>query len=816
MKKAKIEKPVTEFPDLSELLEDVFDKAMVAIAIMDDHLLIRHINPEFTRLFGYGQEILGRSVAELIIKENQSSELENIKPGLLEGRSEEYESLRYHMDGRKIPVLVRVTPIIKKKRIIGGFVFYSDISKRKKAQEELLNANRELEKRVALRTNELKQSEENYRTAIEHSNDGIAIVQGFKFSYVNIRFANIYGYESPEEIVGRPSNSLIHPDDIERVAERVRKRIRGEVENECYEHRGLKKNGEMIHVEVSVAKIMHEGESASLIFTRDITERKEAQKKLVKAMRDAEAANISKNEFLANMSHEIRTPLNGVMGVLNLMLSTGLNSEQLDLIETGIRSSDTLLTVINDILDFSKIEAGELDFEIIRFNLRNTIEEMVELPAMMAHDKGLEFLYEIHSDIPCLLKGDPGRLRQVLLNLTGNAVKFTEEGEVVLLLKPEAETKRHVKIRFEVRDTGIGIPEDKKELIFESFRQCDSSTTRRYGGTGLGLSIAKRLVELMNGELNLESVPGKGSTFWFTALFEKQPTVKNKKSLPSSTIRNRRFLLVDDNRTNLDILRGYMESWGCICDAVESGEMALTILNAVAKVNAPFDAVIMDMRMPGMDGAELGKRIKNDSNLSNTSLVMLTSQGLRGDASRMEKIGFSAYLTKPVRRSQLFDCLVNVLSNSDRRYRDGGTQIITKHSMSDEKRSMVRILVVEDNTVNQKVALKMIEKAGYQADIAENGRKALKALETKHYDIVLMDVQMPEMDGLEATRRIRSQESGVLNHNIPVIAMTAHAMHGDRELCLAAGMDDYTTKPIQAHDLFDKIDEYIMVNNRQA
>jgi two-component system sensor histidine kinase/response regulator len=933
MKKTKISQAEQKFPDLSELLIEVFDNALMAIVIADNDTIIKGVNPEFTKVFGYStEEAIEKSIAELIIPETAMDQALNVKSRMEAGERVEYESIRRTKDGRIVPVIVRISPIVVDGVKIGGFSFYTDISERRKVQEELLKARGELEEKVKQRTrdlsesekkyralfeqsidailihekgkikdvnkrtceilgygkkklltmsvldlhkaeeqenvknriarkekkaqfetrllkadgteidveirseildfekrnvqavicditerkraeNKLRESEEKYRTTIESSNDGVAIDQEFIYKYVNSRYAQIYGYESPEEIVGKSALDLIHPDDVEFIRARGSRRVKGIVGNECYEHRGIKKNGDIIYVEVSVAKIIHEGKPGALLFTRDITDRKETEEKLEKAMREAEAANVSKSEFLANMSHEIRTPLNGVMGVLNLLLSTELDSEQLDLVETGKRSSDSLLTVINDILDFSKIEAGELDLEIINFNLRNSIEEVVELPAMMAHDKGLEFAYEIHYDIPYLLRGDPGRIRQLLLNLTNNAIKFTEEGEVVLRISPEEETDSHVRIRFEIKDTGIGIPDENKDVIFESFKQTDSSTTRKHGGTGLGLSIAKRLAELMEGEIGLESTLEKGSTFWFTALFEKQPKARGKKILPPSSIRGKRFLLVDDNKTNLEILRGYLESWGCYCDTAESGEIALSLMNAVAKVKAPFDAVILDMRMPGMDGSELGRRIKNNPNLKKTTLIMLTSQGLRGDASRMEKIGFAAYLTKPIRRSQLFDCLVSVLSSVPKKGKEKKVPIVTKHSVSDERRNKTRILVVEDNIVNQKIAVRMIEKAGFQTDVAANGKEALKALESFKYDIVLMDVQMPEMDGLEATKRIRDPESRVLKHDIPVIAMTAHAMHGDRELCLAAGMNDYTSKPIQPQDLFNKIEKFILISS---
>ena len=536
----------------------------------------------------------------------------------------------------------------------------------------------------------------------------------------------------------------------------------------------------------------------------------ERTRDLHEALREVERATEAKSEFLANMSHEIRTPLNGMMGVLNLLLTSELNNEQLDLVETGKRSSDSLLTVINDILDFSKIEAGQLDLEILNFNFRNSIAEVLELPAMMAHKKGLEFAYEIQPDVPPQLIGDPGRLRQIILNLSNNAIKFTKEGEVVLRISMENETESHAKIRFAVTDTGIGIPEDKLDAVFESFKQSDASTTRHYGGTGLGLSISNRLVELMNGEIGVNSEIGKGSTFWFTALFEKQPHAEEKISVPPVDIRGRRFLLIDDNRTNLDILKGYLDSWGCHCDVADSGEMALSLMNAVAKVNAPFDAAITDMRMPGMDGAELGGRIKNDPLLKKTRLIMLTSLGLRGDASKMAKIGFEAYLTKPVRRSQLYNCLINLLGDREQKGHDKRPQLVTKYTISEEQRGKTRILVAEDNIVNQKLALRLIEKFGFTADGVANGKEALNSLENFRYDVVLMDVQMPEMDGFEATKNIRDPQSEVIDHNIPIIAMTARAMKGDRDRCIDAGMNDYIAKPIQPQEMLKAIEKQLL------
>ena len=733
----------------TELLEQVLNNAQVAIVISDKNRKVERINPEFTRIFGYtAEEATGEYLDNLIVPEEFRDELDQVTERLDKGERIELEAIRRTKDGRMIHVLTRTSPIIINNKRVGGFAFYSDISEQKHAQEELLKAHDELEMRVEKRTEELRkvneklqaeirerqriekalrESEEGYRTAIEHSNDGVSIIEGKRHVYVNQRFADIHGYESPQEIIGKPLDELVHPDDLPRVQDLAIRRQKGELSAQRYELKAIRKDGTPVYLENSVTKTMYRGKSVSLSYLRDITDRKRAEKELQEAKEAAEAANRSKSEFLANMSHEIRTPLNGLMGVLNLLLSTDLNSEQLNLVETGKRSADSLLTVINDILDFSKIEAGKLDLEILNFNLRNAIAEVVELPAMRAHEKGIEFAYEIHHEIPALLRGDPGRLRQTLLNLTNNAIKFTKEGEVVVRISLENETETHAKIRFEVKDTGIGIPEDKLASIFESFKQTDSSTTRMYGGTGLGLSISKRLAELMGGETGVESEIGKGSTFWFTALFEKQPHAEEKILAPPPDIRGKRFLLVDDNRTNLEILRGYMQAWGCFCDVASSGEMALSLMNAVAKVNAPFDAVIIDMRMPGMDGSELGKRIKSDPQLKSTAMIMLTSLGMRGDASRMEKIGFAAYLTKPVRRSQLFDCLITVLSDKPKETLDKKPSIVTRYTISEEKRNKTRILIVEDNIINQKLALRIIEKFGFRVDAAANGKEALSA-----------------------------------------------------------------------------------------
>ena len=560
-------------------------------------------------------------------------------------------------------------------------------------------------------------------------------------------------------------------------------------------HEGVhrRKDGTTFPVEIRVS--LYESGDRRLVcgLARDITERKQAEERLKEAIKTAEEASKaaeeaskSKSEFLANMSHEIRTPMNGVIGMAGLMLDTPLNSEQKEYLNTIRSSADSLLTIINDILDFSKIEAGKMELEILDFNLRNAIYEVMDLPALTAHEKGLEFAYYIHHDIPSLIKGDPGRLRQILINLTNNAIKFTERGEVIVNLTLENETDTHVTVKFIVRDTGIGISQDNVKKLFKSFHQVDASTTRNFGGTGLGLSISKKLTEMMDGEIGVESEQGKGSTFWFTAVFEKQLDIEKEDLLVPEDIKGKRLLIVDDNNTNLKILGGYLETWGFNYDAAQSAEMALKLLNAVSKVGAPYDLLITDMQMPGMDGVELGKIIKADAALEKMKMIMLTSRGIRGDASIVKKIGFDGYLTKPLRRSQLHNCIITVLSKGPRRGRGDEQQLVTRHTLSDERNKRVRILIAEDNIINQKLALRLLEKFGYKADAVANGEEVIKALEMIKYDIILMDIQMPVMDGHEATKIIRDPGSNVLNHDVKIIALTAHAMRGDRDKCFEA------------------------------
>jgi PAS domain S-box-containing protein len=691
-------------------------------------------------------------------------------------------------------------PILSGERVVGVLEFFSEaIPEPDVGLLEVLNT---IASQVGLFA-EHKRTEEELSTLFRASRDMLCIANfdGYLLR-LNPSWARTLGY-TEEELTSRPYVEFVHPDDREATVAEADS-VSGGRTALLFENRYRCKDGSYRWMSWNATPVEEEG----LIYcsVRDVTEQKRVAAELQKARDSADTANRAKSDFLANMSHEIRTPMNAVIGMTELLRDTPLSADQREYVETLEDAAESLLALINDVLDFSKIEAGMLELSPVEFDLREALENTLRTLGLRAHQKGLELVCRVAPDVPEALLGDAPRLRQIVLNLLGNAIKFTEEGEVLLQVENEEARPGEAVLRFVITDTGIGIPQDKQDVIFEAFAQADGSTTREYGGTGLGLAIAARLVQMMGGSVSVDSEPGRGSRFMFTVLFgvPARPAAPARSRLPTS-LKGLRVLVVDDNATNRRILEEMLSLWEMRPKTVSGGKAALEELERAAVAGRSYPLVLLDGNMPGMDGFAVAERIKEQPQLARASVMMLTSSARPGDRVRCLELGVASHLSKPIKRSDLLDTILDVLARrpSDRPRRTGASAV-----PQSEGYRRLRVLVAEDNVVNQQVVMGFLDRAGHAAVVVSSGTEVLAALERHDFDVILMDVQMPELDGFETTRAIRKQERSTGRH-VPIVALTAHVVKGDAERCLAAGMDAYVHKPMRAKDVSAAIESVL-------
>ena len=766
------------------------------VSMADMHGKITYVNDNFSDISGYSKaELLGKKHSVLNSNNQAKGYWENMHDTVLSGEIWHDEVRNKAKDGHYYWVDTTIVPTYDDQQEMIGFVSVrTDITQKKEEQVQLAIA---------------KELAESAKFALDqHSLVSVTDIKG-TITYVNNKFVEISGYKR-SELIGK-KHSLLNSENQPKaywksMFETV---LAGDVWHD--EVRNKAKNGKYYWVDTTIVPNFNTNNRVIgyTSIRTDISEQKVVLEKLVLAKEQAEVASKSKADFLANMSHEIRTPMNGVIGMTNLLLNTDLNNQQMTFANTVRSSAVGLLSIINDILDFSKVEAGKLDLELIPLNLGKMVEDVGKIMSFQANEKNLEFICPANPIIQQCVNADAGRLRQILTNLIGNAIKFTERGEVAVFVKLIEQTDTHKTFRFEITDSGIGISEEQQINLFDKFTQADTSTTRKYGGTGLGLSISKQLVELMGGEVGVISQVDQGSTFWFTVELLKAEAL-TEQLLYSANLSSEKILIVDDNKTNRELMSQLHDIWNIPHTLVGSAKAALLELEHAAAKNDPYSIAILDMHMPDTDGLVLCEQIQKIPTLAKTKLIMASSQAQRGDARIMKKAGFKGYITKPIHQSELFDILLMVSGLHKEK-----SDFITRHSARDKTQYQAHVLVVEDNATNQLVIEGMLSAIGVTTDIVANGQEAIAALQNIGvHDLVFMDCQMPILDGYAATQIIRAGKAGTANPNIPIIAMTANAMAGDKQKCLDSGMDDYLSKPLMPSKLIDMLEKWLPEENK--
>ncbi len=776
------------------------DHATDAFFLHDERGVILDVNDQACQSLGYTRdELVGKTPLDFD-PDLTPAMLEEIERRLDARETFTFDSRHRRKDGSVFPAEVRVRSFWE-----GGRRFSvslaRDITERKRAEEAL------------------RESEERFRGTFENAAVGIAHIdaQGCCLR-ANQKLCDIIGYLSTE-LIGKTVPEVTHPDDLAPNLALFDPLMRGELPTFAMEKRFFRMDGGIVctYLTVSLQRDAAGEPAYAIVMVQDISERKRLESELLRAKETAEAANRAKDEFLANVSHEIRTPMNAILGMTELALDTPLSEDQRQYLKTVKSAADNLLGIINDLLDFSKIEAGKLELDTADFFLRATIGDTLRTLATRAHRKGLELVSHVQPDVPDALVGDAGRLRQVLLNLVGNAIKFTEQGEVIVRVETVAPASDgEIGLRFTVTDTGIGIPPDKQETIFRAFEQEDTSTTRKYGGTGLGLTIAARLVALMAGKITVESQPGRGSTFAFTANFGRQPHPPAPAAArPLVLLHNLRVLIVDDNATNRHILEEWLGGWRMETAAVSDGLTALDALWDAVTIGRAYALVLLDARMPDTDGLALAAKIRKRAELSATRIILLTSGDRPGDLAHFRELRIDAHLLKPVPQDELLETIYRVMSRTNGNAPARPTPALEPVKSSASTATPLRILVAEDNEFNAQLLEQLLLMRGHHVRLAINGREALTLAEDGRFDLLLLDVHMPELDGFQVVQAVREREQTTGGH-LPVIALTARSRKEDRERCLAAGMDDYLSKPVQAADLWSAIDRTVAAHPRAA